>query len=94
STRIKGALSRGDFSLAEMLLGYAYYTDIKVVKCVRNGSNWLIEAIPSDPDVIIPEEGSYQGLNIKDNLLIFRSNTPYESGDLIRIRYKDYERTV
>lgn len=94
STRIKEALSRGNFSLVETLLGYAYYTDIKIVKCSRIGSNWLIEAIPSDPDVIIPEEGSYKGLDIKDNLFVFRSNTPYESGDLIRIRYKDYERTV
>ncbi len=94
STRIKEALSRGDFSLAEALLGYEYYTDIKIVKCSKNGSKWLIEAIPSDPDVIIPNEGSYQGLDIKNDLLIFNSNIPYKTGDLIRIRYKDYERTV
>ena len=94
STRIKEALFRGDFSLAEALLGYEYYTDVKVVKCSRNGSNWLLEAIPSDPEVIIPKEGSYQGLDVKDNTLIFDSNMPYGTEDLIRIRYKDYERTV
>ncbi|MBO4918843.1 MAG: FAD synthetase family protein [Erysipelotrichaceae bacterium] len=94
STRIKEALFRGDFSLAEELLGYLYYLDVKVVKCTENGSIWLTEAIPIDPAAVIPEDGSYKDLQVKDHRLFISSSISYEPGDLIRIRYQDYERTV
>ena len=94
STRIKEALFRGNFGLAEELLGYEYYTDVRIVKCVRNGSDWLLEAVPMDPDVVMPNEGPYKGLQVKDHRLFISSSFPYEPGDPIRIRYKDYERTV
>ena len=94
ATRIKEALFRGDFSLAEALLGYAYYTDMNVTDCSRNGLKWLIEAIPADPYVVIPQDGIYQGMEIKENRIYFENSTSWNIGDQIKIRYRDYERTV
>lgn len=94
ATRIKDALFRGDFGLAETLLGYEYYTDVTVGKCSKKGSKRLIEAMPLDPDVIMPNDGVYQGLEIKDNRLYILDNDTHDIGETIRIRYRDYERTV
>lgn len=94
STRIKEALFKGNFRLAEALLGYEYYADANVIKCTQNGPVWLVEAVLSDPDVIIPETGTYQGLQVKEDRLFIQTKMPYCAGEQIRIRYKDYERTV
>lgn len=59
STRIKEAISRGNFKLVNKLLGYDYYLEAKVVKCSKMAEKWLVECKNANTTVLLPPDSEY-----------------------------------
>ncbi|MBQ6492289.1 MAG: FAD synthetase family protein [Erysipelotrichaceae bacterium] len=59
STRIKEKISEGDIKAVNRLLGFDYYLLLKTVNVTENSGKWLIEAVLSDKDILIPPSACF-----------------------------------
>ena len=87
STRIKANIIKGNFKLVERLLGYPYIISLKVIKSYKKDNNYLIEALPQDNTLIVPNNGIYNDFEIKDNIFYINSKTNIKTNKIIEFRY-------
>lgn len=89
STRIKQAISDGNFKLVNKLLGYEYSLMVKAKNISKKGSKWLIEANCVDNKLIIPKEGLYNDFEIKNNHFILTSKDIIDINDNLLLVFKN-----
>lgn len=87
STRIKANIIKGNFKLVERLLGYPYIISLKVIKSYKKDNNYLIEALPQDNTLIVPNNGIYNDFEIKDNIFYINSKSNIKTNKIIEFRY-------
>ncbi|MCR4633996.1 MAG: FAD synthetase family protein [Erysipelotrichaceae bacterium] len=82
SSRIKECLLKGDFSLAEKLLGFPYYFTLEVIKSIQNKRKCVISCKNIDDRCIVPQDGIYSDrLEIKDGIFYLHEQqmrSPFE----------------
>ena len=84
STWIRDEIRKGNFGLAEELLGFKYYFICTVVSSCQKQGKWLSEAVLADDSVVIPADGNYEGFYIRDKHFYYDDTEYREKGsDLI-----------
>lgn len=93
STRIKEAINNGNFKLVNKLLGYSYSLMLKVIKCAKKGSKWLVECELKDKTLLLPQKVNSDDFYIQDEHVYINADSKINSNEEILIVF-DNERII
>ena len=86
SSRIKECILKGDFSLAEKLLGFPYYFTLEVIQSTQNKRKCLTSCKNIDDRCIVPQDGIYSDrLEVRDGIFYLHERQMHSPDEQIRL---------